>query len=129
MTIGHGVHNGFQYTVDEYCWEVPAGSVEPGRTVMQTAVSELREEVGGVAEKIEQIGRFYTANGICNEEGIHFLATGVTLGTPEHESTEVMEIHTKSIDEALEMARNGTITDANTALALLSCEPKLRALG
>ena len=95
---------------------------------MDTARKELKEEVGGVAESMTQIGRFYTANGICNELGVYYLATNVTLGKPAHEAAEVMEIHLKPIDEVLHMAHSGQISDGNTVLALLTCAEKLRAL-
>lgn len=119
----------YRYTVDAWCWEVPAGSIEPGRDVLATAAAELREEVGGVAATFQQIGRFFTAPGICNEDGHYFLATGVQLtAVPQRESTEVMEIHLTPIAEALAMVRRGDVTDGNTALALLAAEPYLREL-
>ena len=119
----------YRYTVDAWGWEVPAGSVKPDQTELEAAVCELKEEVGGETnDPLVEIGRFYTANGICNEVGYHFLATGVTLTEPNHEATEVMEIHAKPVDEVMAMVRNGRITDGNSALALLACEPLLQTL-
>lgn len=122
------IHN-YRYTIDDWCWEVPAGSVKPDQTILEAAVCELKEEVGGTTkDELVEIGRFYTANGICNELGVYYLATNVALGQPDHEATEVMEIHVKPAAEVLEMARNGRITDGNTALALLLCAEKLATL-
>lgn len=118
----------YRYTIDEWCWEVPAGSLKPGQTTEEAAREELREEVGGVAGELEYIGRFYLANGICNELGHIYLGTGVTLGTPQHEAAEVMEVHQFSIAEALRMARAGEITDGPSALALLLCAERLELL-
>jgi ADP-ribose pyrophosphatase len=115
----------YRHTVDDWCWEVPAGSVKPGISLEETALEELHEEVGGLAERLVYIGRFYLANGICNEVGHIFLATGVILGEPQHEAAEVMHIHCKPIAEALQMARDGQISDGPTALALLLCSDKL----
>lgn len=117
----------YRYTIDEWCWEVPAGSLKPGQTVEEAAREELLEEAGGIAENLGYLGRFYPANGICNEVGHIFLATGVDLGTPQHEAAEVMEVHLFSIDEALGMAREGKITDGPSALALLLCAERLTA--
>ena len=50
------------------------------------------------------INHFYAANGICSEVGPIFLATGVSLGTPDHEATKVMEIHPTPLAEALHLA-------------------------
>lgn len=118
----------YRYTIDEWCWELPAGSVEAGQTTEEAARVELREEVGGVAGQLEYIGRFYLANGICNEAGHIFLATGVTTGETRHETAEVMSVHHKPIAEALAMARAGVITDGPSALALLLCAERLAAI-
>lgn len=118
----------FRYTVDDWCWEVPAGSVKDGQSIEDTAREELWEEIGGVAGSLRYVGRFYLANGICNEVGHIFLATGVQLGRPHHEPAEVMTIHLKPIPEALAMAISGQISDGPTALALLLCADQLQAL-
>ncbi len=115
----------YRYTVDDWCWEIPAGSVEPGKTPEDAARAELLEEVGGEAAALNYVGRFYMANGICNEVGHIFVATGVTLGKPAHEAAEVMHVHLLAPAAALAMARAGEIADGPTALALLLCADKL----
>ncbi len=119
----------YRYTVDDWCWELPAGGIKPEQTPQQAAEMELLEEVGGVAERWEEIGRFYTANGICNEVGHYYLATGVKLGETAHEPTEVMEVHLKPIAEVLHMARTGKISDSTSVMLLLLCQEKLLGMG
>lgn len=112
----------YRYTVDDWCWEVPAGGMGNGRSALDTAITELREEIGGTAADLRYITRFYLSNGFCDEVGHLYLATGVVLDqTPQHESTEVMTIHPLPAVEVLRMARAGEITDAPSALALLLC--------
>lgn len=118
----------YRYTVDAWCWEIPAGGIQAGLSLEDTALVELKEEVGGTASAIEYAGSFYTANGICNEEAHIFIATGVYLGTPNHEPTEIMEVHLKPINEVLRMAHLNEISDGPTALALLLSEGRLLAL-
>ncbi len=118
----------YRYTVDDWCWEIPAGGVKPGQTVVEAAREELHEEIGGRAQSLEKRGRFYTANGICNEEGYYFLATGVTLGSTTHEPAELMEIHPVPIAEVLRMAHAGQITDAPSALVIFLCEAYLKEM-
>ncbi|MFO7664467.1 MAG: NUDIX hydrolase [Chloroflexota bacterium] len=115
----------YRHTVDDWCWEIPAGSVKSGQSLEEAAREELGEEVGGDAANLEYISRFYAANGICNEAGHIFLATGVVLGRPRHEPAEVMSVHLKSIPDALAMARAHQITDGPSALALLLCAERL----
>jgi ADP-ribose pyrophosphatase len=118
----------YRYTVDDWCLEIPAGSLQPGKTLLETAAAELKEETGGVARELAEIGRFYALCGICNMEAVVFLATGVELDAVEREASEVMEIEIRPIPEALNMARDGRITDAQSALALLRAEPHLQSI-
>ena len=116
------------YIVDNWCWEVPAGGLQPGRTLEETALAELKEEVGGTAAWPEYFGRFYTANGICNEVAHVYIAGDVTLGQTQHEAAEVIEVHPLPLEEILSMARANQINDGPTALALLLAETRLREI-
>lgn len=117
----------YRYTIDDWCYEIPAGGVKPGQTLAEAAQDELQEEIGGTAVFLEYFGQFYTMNGIGNEVAHIFLATGVTLGSPQHEPLEVIEIQPKPIAEVLRMAQANEISDGPSALALLLCAEKLRA--
>jgi ADP-ribose pyrophosphatase len=118
----------YRYTVGDWCWEIPAGSLKVGQEAVEAARAELAEEVGGRAGQLEYLGPSYMANGICDEVGHFFLATGVTLGDPDHEAAEVIEVHLKSIPEVLQMARANEINDAPSALVILLCAGRLEAI-
>jgi ADP-ribose pyrophosphatase len=116
----------WRHTVQEWCWEVPAGSRKPGAGPEETARAELLEEAGGVAASLEQVARWYTAPGVLGEAGYCFLARGVRLGAPQREPSEVHEVHLVEAETALGWARDGTVADAPSALALLRCEGRIR---
>jgi ADP-ribose pyrophosphatase len=116
----------YRYTVDDWCYEVPAGGLSLDLTPEEVARRELLEEVGGTADELHYVGQFYTSNGISNEVAYVYLATGVELGETHREPTERMEIHPVPVEEAMRMAREGEITDGPSALALLWCEPLLK---
>lgn len=118
----------YRYTVQDWCWEVPAGGLLPGISAEEMAARELREEIGGTAGRLEHMAWFYTMNGIGTEVAHVYLARDVELGEPERESTELMEVRAVPIVEALRMARAGEITDGPSALALLLCEQQLREI-
>jgi ADP-ribose pyrophosphatase len=119
----------YRYTVQDWCWEVPAGGLLPGTTPEQMARRELREEIGGTAARLQYIGQFYTMNGIGTEVAHVFLATGVELGEVQREPTEIMELRRVPVAEALRMARAGEISDGPSALALLLSEAHLGLSG
>lgn len=109
----------YRIPVTSWCWEIPAGGVKQGQTLEQAAALELKEEVGGSAEKIEYIGQFFTSNGTTNEESFLYIATGVTLGEPDREELEIMETHLKTPAEVLQMLDDSEIKDAPSAMALM----------
>ena len=104
---------------------MPAGGLSQDLTPEEAARRELLEEIGGTAADLRYAGQFYTSNGISNEVAYVYLATGVELGKPHREPTELMEVRLEPVDEALRMAREGEISDGPSALALLWCEPLL----
>lgn len=121
------IHN-YRHTVQDWCWEVPAGGLKADVEPAEMARQELLEEIGGVAESLRHVAWFYTMNGIGDEVAHVFLATGVELGEPDREPGEVMEMRLVSVQNALEMARSGQMTDGPSALSLLLCAEYLTDL-
>ena len=118
----------YRYTVDDYCWEIPAGGVKAGQTLEEAIRDELREEIGGTTDELEYGGQFYVANGFSDEIGHYFIAKNVIMGETAHEPAESMQIYIKPIADVLQMAHNHEITDGQSALILLLAEPRLRAM-
>jgi len=114
--------NQYRYPISEWCLEIPAGGVLPDSTPEEMAIRELKEEIGGTAQTLKSIGTYWTMNGIGNELGHFYLATGVTLGEQHHEPTEVIELKIVSGTKAVEMAQSGEIADAQSALGILLCK-------
>jgi ADP-ribose pyrophosphatase len=117
----------YRYAIDSWCLEVPSGNIEIGYEPLDMAARELYEEIGGITERLELVTYFYTMNGIGNEMALVFLALDVEIGEPAREITEHIRIQPVSIDDALHKARTGKIKDGPSALAILLCEPALRA--
>lgn len=112
------IHN-YRHTLDEWCWELPAGGIKDGQTPLETARAELLEEIGGTAQDWHFLIKAATMNGMGNEYGHFYLATGVNLSKPHHESTEVMTVHPMPLAQAVRMARTGQINDSQSVAALL----------
>ncbi len=118
--------NQYRYAIGEWCLEIPAGNIEPGVDAMAMAARELREEIGGEAREIVPVTEFYTMNGIGSERAKVYLALDITLGEPQREATEIIEIQRVPVAQGLRMARAGAIKDGPSALAILLSEPLLR---
>ena len=118
----------YRYAVRAWCWEMPAGGIEAAEDGEAAAARELAEELGGVRAHIRPVAAFYTSNGISNERSQVYLATGVEVGHSTPEPTELLRVVAVPQTEALRMAHAGEITDGQSALALLLCEPYLLPL-
>lgn len=117
----------FRYTMDDWCWEVPAGGMcDHAGTPESLARRELAEEIGGVSDDWLHVGSFRPGTSIIDAVYHIYLARDVQLDRePQCEPSEIIEVHLVSPERALEMARNGEIVDGLSALALLRCEPYL----
>lgn len=117
----------FRYTMDEWCWEVPAGGFHDFEgSPLELAKRELAEEVGGMSEDWLYVSAFRPGNSIIDEVCHIVLARDVRLNLePHREPAELIEVHPVPVERALEMARGGEMVDGHSALALLRCEPHL----
>ncbi len=120
----------FRYTLDDWCWEVPAGGFHDfAGSPLELAKRELAEEVGGASDDWLYVGSFHPGTSIIDALYHIYLARDVQLDRePQCEPGEIIEVHLVPLERALEMARNGEIADGLSALALLRCEPYLQSL-
>ena len=102
----------FRYAVNEYSWEIPEGGGEVGIDPIEIAKQELREETGIRAGTWRFLGRVHTSNCFVDEVGYVYLATDLAPGIAEPDPDEVLQTQRVPFDQALAMARDGSITDA-----------------
>ncbi|MDH3640165.1 MAG: NUDIX hydrolase [Gammaproteobacteria bacterium] len=114
-----------RYAVGGQIWELPAGTIDAGETPDQTAHRELREEAGVTAAEWIDLGAMFSTPGFCDEQLFLYLARGLKKVDTDHGVDEVIEVHWVPFAKALDMARDGTIRDAKTVVALFRAEPQL----
>ncbi|CAM9271588.1 unnamed protein product, partial [Phaeothamnion confervicola] len=102
--------------------EIPAGKVEPGEALLETARRELLEETGFVAVEWVRITTLHNAIGY-SDEGIElYLARGLEQREQNLDAGEFLEVMEVPLGEAVSMVRDGRITDVKTMIALLWLE-------
>ncbi len=116
----------YRYAVDDYLWELPAGSVEKGESIPQAAQRELEEETGYQAATAKELASFYSAPGFTDERMHVILASQLTKGKPQLDEDEDIETHAISKQKVFAMLFGGDIIDAKTIAALLLVKEKLR---
>ena len=113
----------YRYVVDQWLWELPAGTMDPGETPEYAARRECHEEVGRIAEEARALLTLFPSPGFCDEAMHFFLLTRLRDPRPEdapaaQDPDELLNVREFSVVDALEMVNRGEIVDMKTAVGL-----------
>lgn len=111
----------FRAAIERFIHEIPAGTSEPGESMIACCRRELAEEIGYAALRYELITRFFPAPGISTEEMYFYRATGLTKLThpPAKDDDELITPYIVTAAQALTMVKKGRVVDAKSILGLL----------
>lgn len=96
--------------------ELPGGLVDPGESPEQSAHRELREEVGYDSDEFEYLGKIYTNAWDNMRHHIYFARNCYKVNDGIPEQHEEIEIDIISIDELIDNAMRGNMTDIQAVL-------------
>jgi len=99
--------------------ELPAGKLEPGEPHLDTAKRELLEETGYVASDWKRLTVIHTSIAYTDEALELWMAKGLRYEGQKLDEGEFLEVLIVPADEALDMVRDGRITDAKSVAGLL----------
>ncbi len=99
-------------------YEIPSGKIEIGEDPMECAKREVQEETGYVADNITFLSKFYSLIGFCDEITYLYKATNIKKLEQNLDEDEFVDVHYFTIDEAMEMVKNGDIIDSKTIIAI-----------
>jgi ADP-ribose pyrophosphatase len=110
----------YRYPVDQWLWELPAGSLDPGEEPEAAAHRECHEEIGQVPRGLELLGRFFPTPGFCDEEMFLYRIDGLDAPTAEAhlDEDEIIEPKVFSLAEVREMIARGEVTDMKTVVGV-----------
>ena len=109
----------FRYPLRRFFLELPAGKIDHGEAIIDTAQRELKEETGYVASDWEYLGVMHPCIGYSDERIEIFAARGLHLaGENQLDHNEFLDVVELAPAAARAAVWNGQITDAKTVTAL-----------
>lgn len=109
----------YRYPLGRHFEEIPAGKANPGEEPLRTAQRELQEECGYQARDWRRMTTLHPCIGYSDEAIELFLARDLVHVGAELDAGEFLEVMPMGLAEALRRVKDGRITDAKTAFALL----------
>ncbi|MFT4726131.1 MAG: 8-oxo-dGTP pyrophosphatase MutT (NUDIX family) [Granulosicoccus sp.] len=108
-----------RYTLQTYAWEIPEGGAPLSESVLAAAQRELQEETGVYARRWTSLLKLHTSNSVTDEVAFAFVAQDLRLGDTAPDDTELLTLTRIALDDAINMAMDGTISDGLAMASLL----------
>lgn len=109
----------FRYPAGKRLWELVAGSMEPGESVIRAARRELQEETGYRAGTLKRLFSFYPSPGFLTEKMHLVEARDLKLADAKPEDDEQIEVGEFSEIRLSKLLREKKIIDGKTLVGLL----------
>jgi len=117
--------NQYRYLNNRESVEFPCGGIKDGSTYEDTAMHELEEEAGLIANDWQEVGEFNPYNGVTNEICRVFLAKELAAVPVKPDETEEFETITLTPNEVDAQIASGVIWDGMTIASWMIVRPRL----
>lgn len=115
----------YRYAIKDYLIELPAGKIDLGENPDNTIIRELEEEVGIIPNKIEKIGKIVLSPGFSNEFIHMYYVDDYETGNINFDEDEDLDSFDLTIDETLQMIKEGIIYDSKSVALIMLLKDKL----
>lgn len=116
----------YRYAARREFIEIPAGKIDAGEPLLQTAQRELLEETGYVADEWIFLTTAWACIGYSDEQISYFLAYGLRHEGCKLDQGEFLEVFELGLPDALEWIRQGKINDSKSIVGLFWLDDFLR---
>jgi ADP-ribose pyrophosphatase len=108
----------YRYTTDSIEWEIPAGGIDKGESIVEAARREILEETGYETEDLQVVYTYYPMNGIANKV-FHVASAQVKALTGSFDTNEVKSVKWFRPAQIQEIIGKRIIMDGYSLTALL----------
>ncbi|ADL53156.1 NUDIX hydrolase [Clostridium cellulovorans] len=108
----------YRYITSSVGWEIPAGGIEEGETIIEAAVRETFEETGYKIEEPKFIYSYNPSNGISNQV-FHIVKAKALSNVHSFDKNEVKSVKWFSVEEIRGMLDRKEIVDGFSLTGLL----------
>ncbi len=115
----------YRHCIKQILYELPAGKIDNNEDPRETAIRELQEEIHKYPGHLVKIFETYPAPGYSTEILHFYVAKELTDRSLPPDEFEAIDIVHFSLEEAIEMVKNGKIIDGKSALGILYYEKTL----
>ena len=108
-----------RYTTQKVEWELPAGGIEKGESIVKAAQREAEEETGFKTKNLKIVYTYNPSNGMSNQ--VAHVVFGKTTNTPRSsfDTNEVKNSQWLSKTEIKKLIKQKKITDGMSLIPLL----------
>ncbi len=108
----------YRNAVDDLTLEVPAGCMNKSEAPEECAKRELEEETGYIADDIIYVMKTYLLISTSNEYTYVYIGKNLRPGKKNMDPEEFINVKKFTLNEALDMIKNGKIIDSKTIIAI-----------
>ena len=116
----------YRKAINKAIYEIPAGIVEVGENISDTATRELQEEAGFKPLNLELVVEAYASPGFTDEKLSIFFTDQLEASKLDLDESEFLEVEEVPLTKALEMVENFEINDAKTVIGILFAARKYK---
>jgi ADP-ribose pyrophosphatase len=109
----------YRHAVGRFLWELVAGRVEQGESLLASARRELLEETGYTARQFRKLVTAYPTPGFVSEVMHVYVAKDLQLGDAHPESDERIISRRFSLAQLERMMLRGSLCDSKSIAAIL----------
>ena len=118
----------FRYPYDTTLIEFPAGKCDKDEDPKDTALRELAEETGYIANNIELLGLFYPTCAYSDEVIYLYLATDLKEGKQHLDKDETLSFSWIKLNEFIKMIQEDKVRDGKTLATMIYYLTKYRTI-